>query len=98
MLVDMREFRSKLPSLLFQADLAVLPITIEVGDYVLSPDVCVERKSVSDLIGSLASGRLHNQSKALTKLYKVPVLLIEVRVCAARVRSLTLRVPWCHAV
>ena len=31
---------------------------LQVGDYILTPDVCVERKSVSDLIGSLNSGRL----------------------------------------
>ena len=30
----------------------------QVGDYILTPDVCVERKSLSDLIGSLNSGRL----------------------------------------
>lgn len=31
---------------------------VQIGDYILSPDMCVERKSVSDLIGSLNSGRL----------------------------------------
>ena len=30
----------------------------QVGDYILTPDMCVERKSVSDLIGSLNNGRL----------------------------------------
>ena len=30
----------------------------KVGDYILTPDICVERKSISDLIGSLNSGRL----------------------------------------
>ena len=33
-------------------------ITTQVGDYILTSDICVERKSVSDLIGSLNSGRL----------------------------------------
>ena len=33
----------------------------QVGDYVLSPDICVERKAVPDLISSLNSGRLYNQ-------------------------------------
>ena len=33
-------------------------IVYKVGDYVLTPDVCVERKSLNDLIGSLNSGRL----------------------------------------
>jgi DNA excision repair protein ERCC-4 len=48
-----------------------------VGDYVLSPEICVERKSISDLKGSLASGRLYHQAEAMTKHYKTPVLLIE---------------------
>ena len=30
----------------------------QIGDYILSPEMCVERKSVSDLVGSLNSGRL----------------------------------------
>ena len=32
-------------------------MTLEVGDYVLSPEMVVERKSLSDLFGSLNSGR-----------------------------------------
>lgn len=75
--VDMREFRSKLPSMLHLSGIEVVPVTLEVGDYVLSPDICVERKSLSDLIGSFASGRLHNQAKAMTRAYKHAVLLIE---------------------
>lgn len=49
----------------------------QVGDYILTPDVCVERKSLSDLIGSLNSGRLYNQAQAMTRYYKKPILLIE---------------------
>ncbi|KAL3892892.1 MAG: hypothetical protein SGPRY_014682, partial [Prymnesium sp.] len=48
-----------------------------VGDYVLSPDICVERKSVSDLISSLSSGRLFSQAEAMLRYYKRPSLLIE---------------------
>ena len=46
-------------------------------DYILTPDICVERKSLSDLIGSLNSGRLYNQAQAMTRYYKRPMLLIE---------------------
>ena len=49
----------------------------QVGDYILTPDICVERKSVSDLIGSLANGRLYNQAVSMCRHYKRPVLLIE---------------------
>lgn len=76
-IVDMREFRSELPSLLHRRGLDIEPVTLEVGDYILTPDVCVERKSVSDLIGSLQSGRLYTQCLSMSRYYKKPVLLIE---------------------
>ncbi|XP_071490340.1 DNA repair endonuclease XPF-like [Diadema antillarum] len=76
-IVDMREFRSELPSLIHKRGIDIEPVTLEVGDYILTPDICVERKSISDLIGSLASGRLYNQAVAMTRFYKRPVLLIE---------------------
>ncbi|XP_013404181.1 DNA repair endonuclease XPF-like [Lingula anatina] len=76
-IVDMREFRSELPSLIHRRGIDIEPVTIEVGDYILTPDICVERKSVSDLIGSLNNGRLYNQCAAMSRYYKRPVLLIE---------------------
>eukprot|EP00727_Mastigamoeba_balamuthi_P011298 m51a1_g6791 putative dna repair endonuclease xpf (831) ;mRNA; f:196388-199858 len=76
-LVDLREFRSSLPSMLHQRGMRVRPTHLEVGDYILSHGVAVERKSLSDLIGSLKSGRLYSQAEAMCKAYKVPVLLIE---------------------
>lgn len=75
--VDMREFRSDLPSLLHRRGIDILPITIEVGDYILTPDICVERKSISDLIGSLNNGRLYNQATEMCRHYAKPILLIE---------------------
>uniref|UniRef100_A0A7N6A5Q1 DNA repair endonuclease XPF n=1 Tax=Anabas testudineus TaxID=64144 RepID=A0A7N6A5Q1_ANATE len=76
-IVDMREFRCELPSLLHRRGLDLEPITLEVGDYILTPETCVERKSVSDLIGSLQSGRLYTQCLSMTRYYRKPVLLIE---------------------
>lgn len=75
--MDMREFRCELPSLLHRRGLDLDPVTLEVGDYILNPDTCVERKSVSDLIGSLQSGRLYTQCLSMTRYYRKPVLLIE---------------------
>jgi DNA excision repair protein ERCC-4 len=57
-IVDMREFRSTLPSLLHASGLLVIPATLTVGDYILTPDICVERKSIPDLVASFNSGRL----------------------------------------
>jgi DNA excision repair protein ERCC-4 len=57
-IVDMREFRSTLPALLHAHDVHVVPATLQVGDYVITPGMVVERKSVADLIQSFNSGRL----------------------------------------
>uniref|UniRef100_A0A8B9KFS5 DNA repair endonuclease XPF n=1 Tax=Astyanax mexicanus TaxID=7994 RepID=A0A8B9KFS5_ASTMX len=76
-IVDMREFRSELPSLLHRRGLDIEPVMLEVGDYILTSEICVERKSVSDLIGSLQSGRLYTQCLSMNRYYRRPVLLIE---------------------
>lgn len=73
----MREFRSELPSLIHRRGIDIEPVTLEVGDYILTPDICVERKSISDLIGSLNNGRLYMQCIAMSRYYKRPILLIE---------------------
>ncbi|KAF2190482.1 DNA repair endonuclease XPF [Zopfia rhizophila CBS 207.26] len=75
--VDVREFRSSLPSLLHGKNIVVVPCMLTVGDYVLTPNICIERKSIRDLIGSFANGRLYNQVEAMMEHYKSPMLLIE---------------------
>lgn len=77
-LVDTRELRSALPMLLHQANLKIVPLTLEVGDFILSKNIGIERKSVPDLYGSFASGRLFNQAEALCRHYRYPCLLIEL--------------------
>ncbi|ESZ91476.1 MUS38-like protein [Sclerotinia borealis F-4128] len=75
--VDVREFRSSLPSLLHGRNIVVVPCMLTVGDYVLSPSICVERKSIRDLISSFKDGRLYNQAETMLEHYKSPMLLIE---------------------
>lgn len=75
--VDTREFRSALPSLLHGKSMVVVPCQLTVGDYILTPDIAVERKAVKDLIASLRNGRLYHQAETLLQYYKHPVLLIE---------------------
>lgn len=75
--VDVREFRSALPSLLHGNNMIVIPCQLTVGDYILTPDICVERKSIRDLISSLRNGRLYNQAETMLQHYKNPLLLIE---------------------
>ena len=57
-IVDTRDLRSSLPFLLHIYGFEIEPLTITIGDYILSPTICVERKSLPDLIQSLNSGRL----------------------------------------
>jgi DNA excision repair protein ERCC-4 len=75
--VDVREFRSSLPSLLHGKSIVVVPCMLTVGDYVVTPQICIERKSVRDLIGSFSNGRLFNQVESMMEHYKSPMLLIE---------------------
>lgn len=77
-LVDTRELRSALPMLLYQSSMKIVPLTLEVGDFILSKNIGIERKSVPDLYGSFGSGRLFNQAEALCRHYKYPCLLIEL--------------------
>lgn len=76
-IVDIREFRSELPCMIHKRGIEVVPFFITIGDYILTPDICVERKSISDLIGSLNSGRLYNQCIQMGRFYSKPILLIE---------------------
>lgn len=79
MVVDAREFRSAsaLPSLLHARNITVIPCTLTVGDYIITPDICIERKTIPDLIESLRSGRLYSQCESMFQYYKTPILLIE---------------------
>ena len=77
--IDTREFWSQIPHYIYQAGFWVIPIQLQIGDYILSDDIAVERKSVSsgDFHNSLWSGRLLTQTSKLTKFFKKPMLLIE---------------------
>jgi DNA excision repair protein ERCC-4 len=39
--IDVREFRSSLPSLLHASGFELVPRTLQVGDYVLTPEICI---------------------------------------------------------
>ncbi|KAL1410200.1 DNA repair protein RAD16 [Vanrija albida] len=76
-IVDIRELGAFLPSLIDGAGIHVIPATLTVGDYILSPKMVVERKALPDLEQSLANGRLHTQCEAMSAHYEVCILLIE---------------------
>lgn len=59
-IVDTREFKSLLPSYLYHEGFCVVPVMLATGDYILSDEMAVERKSVetADFITSLKCGKL----------------------------------------
>lgn len=61
--VDSREFSSTTPIHLYEKGFWIIPMQLTVGDYILSDEICVERKSVmtGDLFESFKSGRLLQQ-------------------------------------
>lgn len=75
--VDLREFNAILLNVLDLAGFELDPRTLQVGDYILSPDLCIERKSIPDLISSFNDGRLLHQCQLMTRHYKKPILLLE---------------------
>ncbi|CAO1633670.1 unnamed protein product [Sympodiomycopsis kandeliae] len=74
---DVRELGSELPGILYKSGMQVEGVTLQVGDYILSPEMCVERKSIPDLISSFNSGRLYTQAESMSVHYRHPILLIE---------------------
>lgn len=76
-IVDARELRSQLPFLIWQQRIKLIPVTLKVGDYILTPDIVVERKSLRDLRSSFRDGRLFQQCNQMIAFYRRPMLLIE---------------------
>ncbi|KAJ1358661.1 DNA repair endonuclease XPF [Parelaphostrongylus tenuis] len=76
-IVDVREFNSELPTVLYKKGFDVVAVTLEVADYVLSPAIAVERKALDDLTQSLQSGRVFKQSEQMLRHYTNSILLIE---------------------
>lgn len=77
--VDTREFSSLTPIFLAEKGFWIVPMQLTVGDYVLSDQICVERKAVytGDLFQSFMSGRLLQQIENMERYYDKPILLIE---------------------
>lgn len=89
----MREFRSSLPSILHASTLQLIPTTLTVADYVLTPDICVERKSIPDLVSSFNSGRLCIIHFGITVYYATDNLAPQVHPMRADVCTLQTSVP-----
>ena len=76
-IVDHREYRSNVVRNLAVKGSFVEPQQLDVGDYVLSSRIGVERKNVDDFLESLIQGKLFKQMTQLRDAYSRPVLILE---------------------
>ena len=76
-IVDHREYRSNVVRNLTVRGSLVEPQQLDVGDYVLSTRIGVERKNVDDFLESLIDGKLFKQMAQLRDAYSRPVLILE---------------------
>jgi ERCC4-type nuclease len=76
-LVDHRERESTIPDALVAAGLEVQLTDLPVGDYVLGPDLAIERKGPTDLGASIRDGRIFDQATRLQSAFPQAVLLVE---------------------
>ena len=74
--VDNREFRSEVVRNLSE-EFKIIPMQLEVGDYIISDRIAIERKTVNDFLESIKDGRLFEQLKNLKNNYENPILIIE---------------------
>jgi DNA excision repair protein ERCC-4 len=74
---DERERASGVPDELSKLNVRVYFSRLPVADYVLNPELAVERKSVRDLVSSVYDSRLFYQAAKLSASYAKPYLLVE---------------------
>ncbi|MHA1769587.1 MAG: DEAD/DEAH box helicase [Candidatus Thorarchaeota archaeon] len=77
MIVDSRELPTPVARHLARLDVNISGESLQVGDYVVSEEVAVERKEAGDFIQSMIDGRLFSQLSALRSTYRRPVLIVE---------------------
>ena len=75
--IDERERKSGIPKLLRAIGVNVEVKTLPIGDYIVSHETVVERKSIHDFISSIFDGRLFDQCNRLKEHFKSPIILLE---------------------
>ncbi len=75
--MDTRELSSGVARELLKLGVLPEPRRLEVGDYVLSSRLCVERKTAEDFVRSIMDRRLFEQAVVMRRSYAKPVLILE---------------------
>ena len=74
--VDDRELKSGVCKALFEKGALLNPKRLDVGDFVLSPRVVVERKNAADFESSIIDGRLFQQAQAMRENFPSPLFAL----------------------
>lgn len=74
--VDTREIPELVEKLRYRGA-EVIVKQLDFGDYVISSDIVIERKTLDDFVKSIFDGRLFQQLANMTKQYPRPLLIIE---------------------
>lgn len=76
-IVDSRELASRVARELLDHGIVSKPKILDVGDYVLSDRLAVERKTAEDFLQSIIDKRLLRQVLRLKQSYEKPVIILE---------------------
>ena len=76
-IVDNREMRSRVARYAYSLGAKIETAQLEVGDYILSDKVCVERKTINDFLSSLMDTRLFPQLMNLKSNFEHPLIILE---------------------
>ena len=76
-MADYREKPSGIIEMLIEAGLDVAVGKVSCGDYIINNRITLERKTASDFVVSIISGRLFKQAVRLKTNAKTPLLLVE---------------------
>ncbi len=74
---DSREGNSKVIRHLTEMEIDVKISSMAVGDYQVSDEVVIERKTASDFVSSIIDKRLFKQARELTEEFKKPIIILE---------------------
>jgi len=75
--VDSREVNSRVLRELRKMGVDFELRTLSVGDYQVSDDTVIERKTTQDFLGSIMDKRLYRQAREMVENFKRPVMIIE---------------------
>jgi len=75
--VDTREQASSVTIKLKNLGANVNVKQLEIGDFIISNKIVIERKTIEDFLNSLMDGRLFNQLKLMTSNYDAPLIILE---------------------